>query len=300
PSPTRTWHTDTYPAISPSLPALSQRHKTILVTGGGTTIGRATILAFAAANAHRIIMLGGQRAQPLEATRDLVVKQYPKCHVEWFNIDVADKGKVVDVLDAIEEGLKPDWRWDVLVLIPEAEADERRLVGKRDCDEGDQGVEEWWKAFELNLKANYILIHHFLPKRSRKASIIASVPRSIHLSSPASVSGKSAYLSSKIALIKFLEVVAAENPDLFVATYHPGNVPEPLTRTNDPALRAINNPTDTPTLSAHFAVWLCSPPARFLRGRYVWANWDVEELEVYVSELGRGWRVDCGGVVGGE
>lgn len=201
PSPTRTWHTDTYPAISPSLPALSQRHKTILITGGETTIGRATILAFAAASAHRIIMLGGQHAQLLEETRDLVVKQYPKCYVEWFNIDVAEEGKVVDVLDAIVERLKPDWRWDVLVLIPEAEADERRLVEKRKSD----------------------VIHHFLPKRSRKASIIASVPRSIHLSSPTYISGQSAYLSSKIALIKFLEVVAAENPDLFVASYHPGN-----------------------------------------------------------------------------
>lgn len=76
---------------------------------------------------------------------------------------------------------------------------------------------------QLNLKANYILIHHFLPKRSRKASIIASVPRSIHLSSPTHISGQSAYLSSKIALVKFLEVVAAENPDLFVASYDPGN-----------------------------------------------------------------------------
>lgn len=76
---------------------------------------------------------------------------------------------------------------------------------------------------QLNLKANYILTHHFLPKRSRKASIVASVPHSIHLSSPTHIYGQSAYLSSKITLIKLLEVVAAENPDLFVASYHPGN-----------------------------------------------------------------------------
>jgi hypothetical protein len=26
-------------------------------------------------------------------------------------------------------------------------------------------------------------------------------------------------------------------------------------------------------------VWLASPEAEFLRGRYVWANWDIEELK---------------------
>jgi hypothetical protein len=31
-------------------------------------------------------------------------------------------------------------------------------------------------------------------------------------------------------------------------------------------------------LPGHFAVWLASPEARFLRGKFVYANWDVEEL----------------------
>jgi hypothetical protein len=35
---------------------------------------------------------------------------------------------------------------------------------------------------------------------------------------------------------------------------------------------------DSPLLAGHFAVWLCSEEAKFLRGRFVWCNWDVEEL----------------------
>lgn len=31
-------------------------------------------------------------------------------------------------------------------------------------------------------------------------------------------------------------------------------------------------------LPAHFAVWLCSPEADFLKGRFFWAHWDVDEL----------------------
>jgi hypothetical protein len=32
-------------------------------------------------------------------------------------------------------------------------------------------------------------------------------------------------------------------------------------------------------LPAGFAVWLCSPEADFLRGKFLWSNWDVEELK---------------------
>jgi len=31
-------------------------------------------------------------------------------------------------------------------------------------------------------------------------------------------------------------------------------------------------------LPGDFAVWLASPEAEFLTGRYVWAQWDVDEL----------------------
>ena len=32
-------------------------------------------------------------------------------------------------------------------------------------------------------------------------------------------------------------------------------------------------------LPAHFILWLASKDARFLKGKYVCANWDVEELK---------------------
>lgn len=42
--------------------------------------------------------------------------------------------------------------------------------------------------------------------------------------------------------------------------------------------------TDTLQLPADFAVWLASPEARFLKGRFVYANWDVEELKQVCEE----------------
>ncbi|TKA60933.1 hypothetical protein B0A55_12652, partial [Friedmanniomyces simplex] len=37
-------------------------------------------------------------------------------------------------------------------------------------------------------------------------------------------------------------------------------------------------PWDDVQLPGQFAVWLASPEAEFLKGRFVWANWDVDEL----------------------
>ena len=41
---------------------------------------------------------------------------------------------------------------------------------------------------------------------------------------PQVISGLSAYLVSKIAVAKTLEYLAAENPNLFVASVHPGMI----------------------------------------------------------------------------
>ena len=32
-------------------------------------------------------------------------------------------------------------------------------------------------------------------------------------------------------------------------------------------------------LPAHFIVWSASPQAEFLHGRFIWANWDINELK---------------------
>jgi hypothetical protein len=38
-------------------------------------------------------------------------------------------------------------------------------------------------------------------------------------------------------------------------------------------------------LPASFIVWASSPEADFLRGKFIWANWDVEELKAKKEEL---------------
>lgn len=47
-------------------------------------------------------------------------------------------------------------------------------------------------------------------------------------------------------------------------------------------------------LPAHFLVWLASPEATFLKGRLVWANWDVEELKSQAEEIQSGLQMTAG------
>lgn len=39
------------------------------------------------------------------------------------------------------------------------------------------------------------------------------------------------------------------------------------------------------SLPAAFIVWLASPEASFLKGRFLWSNWDVDELKARANEL---------------
>jgi hypothetical protein len=41
-------------------------------------------------------------------------------------------------------------------------------------------------------------------------------------------------------------------------------------------------------LPADFVVWVTSPEAEFLKDRYVWVNWDVEELKGMKEEILKG------------
>lgn len=41
-------------------------------------------------------------------------------------------------------------------------------------------------------------------------------------------------------------------------------------------------------------VWLTSPEAAFLKSKYVWANWDVNELMAQKEEIESGTKLNLG------
>lgn len=39
------------------------------------------------------------------------------------------------------------------------------------------------------------------------------------------------------------------------------------------------------SLPSDFSVWLASPEARFLKGKFLYTNWDVDELKEQAEEI---------------
>ena len=108
PSFTATWHRDTYPAIDPrSRPELSMRGKTVVISGGGSGIGRALAQSFAEAGASTIAIVG-RRIAPLQDTKQAIERLHSDVSVAIHVADVAN-GK------AIEQVASEIGPWDVLI-----------------------------------------------------------------------------------------------------------------------------------------------------------------------------------------
>ena len=130
---TANWHNDTYPAIDPTLPKLSQKGKTVIVTGGGTGIGQAIACAFAAAGAAHVAIIG-RRLPKLEGTQKLIQEKYPGTKVSALSADVTVKEDFAKVAEAIG-------KWDVLVLNAASISTPTKI------EQSD--IDKWWQQFEV-------------------------------------------------------------------------------------------------------------------------------------------------------
>lgn len=108
-------HNTSYPAISPSRPALSQAGRTVLITGGSGGIGYGIALAFAAAGAGRVIIVGREAAKQEAAALSLAQEAGPGSHTK-FEGRAALPGSPENI-DSLWNALDAEGvRVDVLVL----------------------------------------------------------------------------------------------------------------------------------------------------------------------------------------
>ncbi|KAJ5669800.1 hypothetical protein N7462_010870 [Penicillium macrosclerotiorum] len=264
PSLTSVWHNGAYPAISPSRPELSAAGKTVIITGAGSGIGRAAAQAFDSAGAARIVLIGRNK-ENLEATKATL-----KCHTSIHSADVRDE-KAITSLAAMTG------TWDVMIL---GAAYISELVSIK-----ESFVDDWWRTLEVNLKGIMITSHAFLPTANPTHAAIVGFTSAAAFTA-ARPSNLSSYVTSKLAIIKFIEFLAVENTNLFAAAMHPGFIE--TSTFNDSGADASQLPMDSIEMPANFLVWLTSPEGSFLNGRSVWANWDVDELKAKAEDIQSG------------
>lgn len=205
--------------------------------------------------------------------------------VDIFSASVTDEVKLKEVAESVGD-------WDVLLLNAAHKLTPSPIVGA--------SLQDWWQQYETNVKAVIIACQTFIPKAKSGAALYA-ITAGAYVMPPAYTPGLSGYLTSKVAQSKVLEFVAAENPNLFICTVHPGMIETDVFRSSgaDPQQLPMDNgkfgyvsvfasatdETFTVNLPAHFLVWLSQPKNKFLNGKVVWANWDVEELTARAEEI---------------
>ncbi|MCJ1296237.1 hypothetical protein MMC34_007803 [Xylographa carneopallida] len=282
---TRAFHRTPYPALSPTQRALSAAGKTILITAGHTGIGYAISSSFAAAGATHVVLIG-RRPDVLETARAALSAAHPTTKFHAFAASITDAAGVTAVFASVRADIaEPD------VLVTSA------AYFARSSPMLELEAEQIRESFTTNVSANMGLVREFLdvpsraeePGSEKREKVILDVSTgAIHVDVP----GTGTYAASKLAFTRLMaavqaEALAAPDPsyELRVHSFHPGVVLTPAAK--DFGAEKLPMKWDDVELSGRFAVWLTSGQAAFLRGRFVWANWDVEELVQRREEIER-------------
>jgi NAD(P)-dependent dehydrogenase (short-subunit alcohol dehydrogenase family) len=282
PSPTKKFHKTTYPSLDPTRPELSAKGKTIVITGGGTGIGAEVAKYFAKAGAYRIAILG-RREQPLLETKAAIEEESPGTEI----IAIPTDGTKNSQVEAAFEQVTKNGKVDVLV----SNAAVLGVVGTIE----ELRPEKWLEGVVTNLQINSNLVSAFLKHRAKDAVIIETGSCAAHFNI---APGFSSYSVAKMASARFYQFLQFENPDLSIFSVQPGAVDTDMSRSAGYKPKEENeefqwkeqgsellSERDDASLAASFFVWLASPEAKFLKGKFVWANWDVDELKARAKEI---------------
>ncbi|KAI4095285.1 MAG: hypothetical protein LQ339_007282 [Xanthoria mediterranea] len=273
---TTTVHKKSYPAISPDNDALSAKGKTVLVTGGSQGIGLAICTSFAEAGASNLIIVS-RRASPFDEAMVLLEKYHPATTVSVLRASITDPQATGEIFNTIRTSmyLEPD----ILVLCAASKCTQGPILTIPEA--------EIQRDLDTNVTANLNWVRHFLlaPNAAKRIpdnkKIINVSSCSAHMTLP----GRGSYGASKEAFVHLLAHVQRDHADTGVKifNFHPGGVLTSMTRAM--GMNQDSFPWDDVSLPGGFAVWLASGEADFLAGRFVYANWDVEELKARAEEI---------------
>lgn len=278
PSPTKTYHKVPYPSIDPSRPELSAKGKVIVVTGGGTGIGAETAMYFAKAGASRVAILG-RRSQPLLATKAIIEAESPSTEILAIPTDITN----IDSVEAAFAQTARDSKINILISNAAVMGTKAPIMSQTSA--------ELLSGIITNIEGNFNVATTFLKYAAPAPTIIEVNSAAAHITI---APGFASYNIAKMATARFYTSLAFEHPELAVYSIQPGAVDTDMSRKagykekkegedwawEEPGGSAdMLGKYDEAGLPAGFMVWLASPEGRFLKGKYLWANWDVDELK---------------------
>lgn len=265
PSFTKTVHRSSYPSIYPQNPKNSAAGKVVLVTGGGAGVGKGIAQAFVKAGAKAVAILGRRENVLSDAKTEL--EKAGSSKILTFKADILDEAALNA---AFEQTEKYAGKIDVVVANAGYLSTPALVT--------DTDVADWWKSYEINIKGTLLTFRAFA---KHKAS---NTPTFISLNSAAAhadaVPTYSAYQSSKIGAAQLIVSLQVEHPDARVVSMHPGVIASEMN-----AKSGLPFSFDDISLPSNFAVWLASPAADFVGGRFFWSHWDVDELVQLKNEI---------------
>ncbi|KAG5967448.1 hypothetical protein E4U56_000858 [Claviceps arundinis] len=266
PRPTKTYRSASYDRISTGH-GFNGTGKTVLITGGSSGIGLNMAKAFAGAGVARIAILSRSRATQLTAKAELEAA-YPSTRILLFEASVTDADRFASVLEELA-GV------DILVLcaaavharVPLAE-----LSGK-----------DVQHVFDTNAVSTVNLARLYIASPGKDKTILHVSSAVAQMRAPL----RSVYGASKAAAVQAMQHLAREHQGagdrVRVFSFHPGAITTPGTTAVYTSPGAVQ--WEDADLPAHFSLWLAGPESDFLNGRYVWANWDVDELVALKERL---------------
>ncbi|KAJ6543959.1 NAD-P-binding protein [Mycena capillaripes] len=254
---------DIYPGIDPNPHFNGQTYKgrVVLVTGASRGIGEEIALFYARAGAS--LSLVGRKSADIVEVKSKILAHMPQAHVEVFVADVIDTQAVKA---AVEGTVKAFGKLDI-VIANAGKAD----PWKKPFTESDP--DNWWKTMEVNIRGVYNIAHFALPELAKTKGyniIISSIGAQIRMPFASS------YVTSKHAVNRLNEYIHLEHPDVKTFSLNPGAIKTSMADNNPEAAPWL---IDTLQLPAATCLRLTSGKQDWLSGRYVSANWELDEVE---------------------
>ncbi|ETS79368.1 hypothetical protein PFICI_09221 [Pestalotiopsis fici W106-1] len=263
---TESWHSEPYPFISPKRQELSAAGRNVVITGGGTGIGKAIGIAFAQAGAQSVAIIG-RRLDRLEIAAREIQAAGHSTRVLFETGDVEKRESIEAALDSIVAKVG---KIDIFA------ANAGMLPTEGPVSNYDEA--ELRRCIKTNILGAFNSVQAFMHCAAPGAKLFNIGSGIGHLAPMPEIPGVFSYAASKAAALKIFEYFAFENPGFHTVSIQPGIIATEINPN-------ITEGADQVELPAHFLVWLASKEAEFLKDKFVWANWDAQELLARADEI---------------